>query len=89
MDLLPEGEMHARARNSTPYEMGHDPKKFPVERILAAADLASSMQPGVTAQLENAMKDPDSGVRYWGVMGVLMRGADEVTKCRRPAQEPR
>ena len=23
---------------------------------------------------------PDSGVRYWGVMGVLMRGADEVAK---------
>ena len=26
------------------------------------------------------MQDPDSGVRYWGVMGVLMRGADEVAK---------
>jgi len=80
--MLPEGEMHARAEGSTPYEMGHDPKKFPVERILNAADLASSRQAGVTKQLEAAMKDPDSGVRYWGVMGVLIRGEEEVKKTR-------
>src|SRR5262249_15616903 len=74
--------IHARAKNSTPYEMGHDPKQYPVARILAVAELASSMQPGVAIQLETAMKDPDSGIRYWGVMGVLMRGADEVAKMR-------
>lgn len=78
--LLPESEMHARAEGSTLYEMGHDPKKFPVERILAAADLASSRQPDATRHLEIAMQDPDSGVRYWGVMGVLIRGAEEVRK---------
>jgi uncharacterized sulfatase len=76
--LLPEGEIHARAGSSTAYEMGHDPKQYPLERILAAADLASSMQPGVSSRLVSAMKDPDSGVRYWGVMGVLMRGGEEV-----------
>jgi arylsulfatase A-like enzyme len=85
--LLPEGEMHARAKNSTPYEMGHDPKQYPVQRVLAAADLASSMRSGVTAQLEKAMKDADSGVRYWGVMGILMRGADEVRKVRPALQK--
>jgi uncharacterized sulfatase len=53
-----------------------------VERILNAADLASSRQAGVTKQLEAAMKDPDSGVRYWGVMGVLIRGEEEVKKTR-------
>ncbi|HEY4359864.1 MAG TPA: sulfatase-like hydrolase/transferase [Bryobacteraceae bacterium] len=84
--LLPEGEIHARAGNSTPYEMGHNPKRYPLERILAAADLASSMQPGVTNQLEKAIKDTDSGVRYWGVMGVLMRGRDEVKKVRTALQ---
>jgi uncharacterized sulfatase len=80
--LLPEAEMQARAANSTPYEMGHDPGKFPVERILAAADLASSGRPNVTKQLESAMRDPDSGVRYWGVMGVLIRGQQEVNRTR-------
>jgi uncharacterized sulfatase len=80
--LLPEGEMHARAEGSTPYEMGHDPTKYPVERILAAADLATSRQPGVTKQLQTAIEDADGGVRYWGVMGVLIRGAEEVKKTR-------
>ncbi|MDE3197609.1 MAG: sulfatase, partial [Acidobacteriota bacterium] len=80
--LLPEGEMHARAKGSTPYEMGHDPKRYPVERVLAAADLAASRQSNVTKQLEGAMKDSDAGVRYWGAMGVLIRGADEVRLTR-------
>jgi uncharacterized sulfatase len=80
--LLPEGEMHARAGKSAPYDMGRDPKRFPVERILAAADLASSLQPGVTARLETLIKDPDNAIRYWGVMGVLMRGRDEVAKLQ-------
>ena len=78
--LLPEGEMHARAEGSTPFEMGHDPKKFPVERILAAADLATSGSSGATKQLEAALQDPDSGVRYWGAMGILIRGTEEVKR---------
>jgi uncharacterized sulfatase len=82
LGLLPEGEMHARAGKSAPYDMGRDPKRFPVERILAAADLASSLQPGVTSRLEAFMKDADSGIRYWGAMGVLMRGKDEVAKLQ-------
>jgi uncharacterized sulfatase len=76
--LLPEAEIHSRAKDSSPYEVGHDPKRYPMERILAAAELASSLKPGVGGQLAKAMQDPDSGVRYWGVMGVLMRGAEEV-----------
>ncbi len=72
--LLPEAEFQARAKGSTPYEMGHDPKRYAVERVLAAAQLASSLEAGVTAQLAKALEDADSGVRYWGAMGVLMRG---------------
>lgn len=79
--LLPEGEMHARAEGSTPYEMGHDPKKYPVERVLTAADLATSGAPNVTVLLKGAMRHADSGVRYWGAMGVLIRGAAEVQKA--------
>ena len=85
--LLPEAEMHARSAPTTPYEMGHDAKRFPVERILAAADLATLRQPDVTAGLERAMEDPDAGVRYWGAMGVLIRGAGEVRKTRASLQK--
>jgi uncharacterized sulfatase len=75
--LLAEAEFQARAKGSTPYEMGHDPKRYPLERVLAAAQLASSLQGGVTG-LVKAMEDPDSGVRYWGAMGALMRGETAV-----------
>ena len=85
--LLPEGEMHARAGQSAPYDMGHDAKRFPVEQILAAADLASSLQPGVTGRLETFMNDADNGIRYWGVMGALIRGRDEVRKLETPIRE--
>lgn len=80
--LLPEAEMQARAKGSSPYEAGHDPKKYPAERVLHAAEVASSRRPGVTKELERAMDDPDAGVRYWGVTGVLIRGAGEVAKAR-------
>lgn len=76
--LLPEAEMHARSKDSSPYECGHDPKRYPVERVLEAAELASSGKPGVTAQLTRLLRDRDAGVRYWGAMGLLMRGEGAV-----------
>jgi uncharacterized sulfatase len=67
--------------------MGHDPKKFPVERLLAAADLATSGESNATRRLEVAMQNSDPGVRYWGVMGVLIRGEDEVKRTRASLQK--
>jgi uncharacterized sulfatase len=66
--------------------MGHDPKKFPVERLLAAAELATSGESNATRRLEVAMQNSDPGVRYWGVMGVLIRGEDEVKRTHASLQ---
>jgi uncharacterized sulfatase len=71
--FLPEGEMHERSQGSTPYEVGHDAKRYPFERVFAAAEAASSLKPEAEPQLEKALADSDSAVRYWGVMGFLMR----------------
>jgi uncharacterized sulfatase len=76
--LLPEADFHSRTKDSTPYEVAHDSRRCPFERIYEAADLASSLRPGVDAQLAKAMSDSDPAVRYWGVMGALMRGAEAV-----------
>lgn len=80
--LLPENEIHERARDGAPYDMGHDPRRFAAEKVLAAADLASSLKPGTGKQLRTLMGDPDSALRYWGALGVLMRGASEVQASR-------
>ena len=80
--FLPEGEIHSRAAGSTPYEMGHDDAKYPMRKIMAMAELASSLEPNVTDQLVEGFGDDDSAVRYWAAMGILMRGADAVTTTK-------
>ncbi len=71
--LLPEAEIHSRAGGGAPYDVGHIPKTYPVERVLAAAEAAASLQEFDEPHLAIARKDSDAGVRYWGVMGLLMR----------------
>lgn len=78
VDLLPEQEMLDRSEGSTPYEMGHDPAKYPLERILPIADIASQRDPKRAPELRDALADEDAGVRYWGAMGLLMLGEEAV-----------
>ena len=58
---------------TTPYEVGHDPKKYPFERIFPMVRLAASRDPNATAKLLAGLRDTDSAVRYWAVMGLRMR----------------
>ena len=80
--FLPEDEIHTRSEGSTPYEMGHDKQRYPLERILSAADLAASFHPEGVAQLRQKLGDRDSAVRYWAAMGILARGKSAVTAAR-------
>lgn len=77
--FLPEGEMHSRAQGSTPYDMARDEKKYNLARIYAAADLASRLDPAALPQLHDLAEDGDSAVRYWAMLGFLMRGPAGVT----------
>jgi len=74
LGFLPEGEIHTRSTGTTPFDMAKDSKKYPFERIFAAAELASSLESGVETKLAAAMSDSDSAVRWWGALGYLMRG---------------
>jgi uncharacterized sulfatase len=76
--LLPEDEIHRRSRGTTPYEMARDPRKYPLARILGAAELASSLRPAATPELVKLLGDADSAVRYWAALGFLMRGPTAV-----------
>jgi uncharacterized sulfatase len=77
--FLPEGEIHSRSKDSTPYETGHDDKRYPMARVMDTAELAASLKPESTPELVKRLTDPDSGVRYWAASGILMRGSDAVT----------
>lgn len=85
--LLPEGEIHSRANGGAPYDVGHDPKRYPIEQILATAELASSMKPDAIDKLEKALSDPDSAVRYWGALGILIRGSRAAEQARQKLEK--
>jgi len=80
--FLPEGEVHSRSLGSTPYEMGHDPAKYPFERVFAAAELASRPEAGDLPKVVKLLQDGDSAVRYWGATGLLIRGHSAVEAAR-------
>ena len=80
--FLAEAEQHARARGTTLFDLGHDPRKYPLENILAMADLASLLKPEAVPRLQDGLKDGDSAVRYWAALGLLMRGTPAVEAAR-------
>ena len=83
--FLPEGEIHSRASSSTPYEVAQDEKKYPLKRILAAAEWAASTNASDAAKFLN---DHDSAVRFWGVMGLLIRGVKSGPLLERALNDP-
>jgi arylsulfatase A-like enzyme len=78
--FLPEGEIHERSAGSSPYELARDDSKYPLARIVAAAELASSLDRDALPELRKLLEDPDSAVRYWAALGFLMREEAAVTE---------
>jgi arylsulfatase A-like enzyme len=76
--FLPEGEIHSRSVGTTPYEMGHDNKLYPLERIMAAANWATHKGVDELSVVKKYIDDDDSAVRYWAAVGILNRGAPAV-----------
>lgn len=85
--FLPEGEIHSRSTGSTPYEMGHDDGRYPMGKIMAAAELASSLKADALGELERLFEDPDGAVRHWAAMGILMRGPEAVKSANATLQK--
>lgn len=80
LGFLPENEIHQRSLGSTPGELARDPARYPLAQILAAAELASSLRPEVLPELRFLLEAPDSAVRYWAALGLLMRGPAAVER---------
>jgi arylsulfatase A-like enzyme len=78
--LLPEGEMHRRSKGQSPYDMARD--AFPMKKIYATAEAASSLKNEALPSLQKALSDDDGAVRYWAVLGIQMRGQGAVESSR-------
>ena len=73
--LLPEAEIYTRSEGTTPYEMAKLDQKFPVARILGAAELVGK-GPEHQDELAQLLADSDSAVRYWAAVGLLAIGSE-------------
>ncbi|MBL7140746.1 MAG: sulfatase [Planctomycetes bacterium] len=71
--FLPEWEIWQRSKGTTPYEMARDDARYPLSKILAAADLVDR-GPAKRSALGLCMNDGDAGVRFWGVIGLRCLG---------------
>ena len=80
--FLSEWELHTRSEGTTPYQMGHDAAQYDFESIFAAASLATSGDYESFPEIAKLLGSPDSGVRYWGAVGVLVHGAVGVARAR-------
>jgi uncharacterized sulfatase len=73
LGFLPEGEIHSRSANASPYEMGHDDYRYPVQRVKAMAEIATAQwSEGTANRLRDGFRDADSAVRYWAATGALI-----------------
>lgn len=84
--FLPEGEMHRRSGNDSPYDMAQDESRYPMEKIFAAAELAAGFDESQAQELTRLFEDPDPAVRYWGAVGLLIRGPKAVSASSRQLQ---
>jgi uncharacterized sulfatase len=62
--------------------VAQDDELYPLARIVRTADLAASLDIDAVDELIAVLADADSAVRYWGVLGLLMRQAPAVSSAR-------
>lgn len=68
LGLLPEAEYMIRSEESTPYTFAHLSGEFETAEILKAAEMVGMAG---EQELVDILDDDDSGVRYWGVIGLM------------------
>jgi len=68
LGLLPEAEYMIRSEGSSPYTYARESGDYHVEVILEAAEMVGQAS---EAKLMENLKHEDSGVRYWGAIGVM------------------
>lgn len=71
--FLPEDELHHRAPDLTPYELGHNKELYPFGEIFETAEIAASDGEHGSNYLIERLGHGDSAVRYWAALGLLMR----------------
>ena len=75
LGFLPEAEVWQRCAGRMPWQLAQDPDAYPLERLLAAAELVGRGSDVVSQQIQ-LLQDQDAGVRYWAAVGLHAAGRD-------------
>src|SRR5690606_24796692 len=78
--FLPEADMIALAAGGSPTRIS--PDRYDVRRAFEAAERAARRDAKSIPELRSMTAAPDAAVRYWGAVGLLVRGADAVRAAR-------
>ncbi len=78
--FFPEREMIGRSVGSSPYELARDDSVYPLQQILEAAEFSSDYRDPADSRLADRLADPNSVIRYWGTLGLLIRGEASVSQ---------
>jgi len=76
--LMPESEMHRLCGGQSPYDWARDKQRFPIDELLETARDASDRCRPLDGAWTEKLRHPFSGVRYWGIIGLQIRGADKI-----------
>jgi len=74
LGLLSEYELERRSRDRTPWEVAHDPQANPLQRLLAAADVANRRSATNIAALVELLQASDPAERFWAATGLAALG---------------
>ncbi|MEO1525457.1 MAG: sulfatase-like hydrolase/transferase [Planctomycetota bacterium] len=76
--LLPEKmrERRAAANGVTLYDMARDPKLYPLETYLDAADVSLARDPANREALTKQLASNDDGMRWWAIVGLHLLEKD-------------
>ncbi|MBN1765604.1 MAG: sulfatase-like hydrolase/transferase [Sedimentisphaerales bacterium] len=72
--FIPEGIMLDRIKDRTAFELVRE-KEFPLEKIIATADLAAQADSKNLPALQVGLSDNDPSVRYWAATGCTILGS--------------
>jgi hypothetical protein len=72
--FMPEGEMVRQAEGTSIYEMVRDDKRYPLERILTIAEMATMGNESHLPRLKELLNADHPTVRYWAATGLVILG---------------
>ncbi len=78
LGLVPESIAYQFGLEQSRWLMNEDNENFPLETILYTADHAANFDTGSVEELVKALDHESASVRYWGVLGLMVRGEQAV-----------